>query len=122
MNIQIVLVSLLLVTYTRAQTGPNFCTYNDGVFECDYASMVSPSDRPIDYTGFSQDPQQIEVTVNGFLPYFGKTLLRLFLLNLEVSQREKNVLSDRGSSPGHIAYRASILPTKLSGCLTHYLP
>ena len=41
---------------------------------------------------------------------------------VHMSQGEKNVQSDRDSNPGHIAYRASALPTELSGCLTHYLP
>ena len=41
-------------------------------------------------------------------------------IGCQMSQGEKNVQSDRGSNPEHIAYRASALLTKLSGCLTHY--
>ena len=39
-----------------------------------------------------------------------------------MSQGEKNMQSDQGSNPGHIAYKGSAVPTELSDCLTHYLP
>ncbi|KAL4220899.1 Leucine-rich repeat transmembrane protein flrt1 [Mactra antiquata] len=61
--------SLLMTSY--AQTGPTGCTYVDGIYDCDYSSLTSPSDRPLDYSQFSVEPQNIELTVSGFLPYFG---------------------------------------------------
>lgn len=63
---------LLPAQWVTAQTGPNFCTYADGKYTCDYASMGT-ADRPIDYSGFSAEPQRLEITVNGFLPYISKS-------------------------------------------------
>ncbi|XP_052227840.1 uncharacterized protein LOC127842395 [Dreissena polymorpha] len=61
---------LLHAQRTYAQTGPPKCTYSDDVYICDYQSMAS-AERPIDYTSFSVLPQQIQLNVNGFLPYIG---------------------------------------------------
>ena len=39
----------------------------------------------------------------------------------QMSQGEKNVQPVRDSNPGPLAYRASALPTELTGPLTHHL-
>ena len=39
-----------------------------------------------------------------------------------MSQREKNMQPDRGSNPGHLAYRANALPTELPGRLHIFSP
>jgi len=71
-----IFIFVALVTLPQTTVGqsvPNFCTYiEDKVYTCDYASMVSASDRPIEFTDFGTEPQQLDVTVNGFLPFFGK--------------------------------------------------
>jgi len=66
----VVCVLVLHAQWTSAQSGPNYCTYADEKFTCDYTSM-GPTYRPIDYTSFTIEPQIIDLTVNGFLPYFG---------------------------------------------------
>ncbi|XP_045161800.2 leucine-rich repeat transmembrane protein FLRT3-like [Mercenaria mercenaria] len=125
-------VSLVLVTSTRAQTGPNFCTYSEGVFECNYASMVSTSDRPIDYYGFSEDPQQIEVTVNGFLPYFGDSKVFTNFESIDTSTFDSNSPSTltidcgwAGSmfmTAGAFSNMSHVQYLKIRNCETYYIP
>jgi len=57
---------------TFAQTGPPECTYSDDVYACNYTTMTS-SDRPIDYSQFSVEPQHIQLYIDGLFPYYGKT-------------------------------------------------
>lgn len=70
----ILVIIASLVISSHAQSAPTSCTYDDGVFECDYSQMTSVSDRPIDFSQFSPVPQRIDLLVAGFLPYFGKLI------------------------------------------------
>ena len=65
-------ISLVLLgaSYVLAQSMPTNCTYEDGVFECDYSAMGA-LDRPISYTAFGLVPQRIVLSVNDTLPYTG---------------------------------------------------
>ncbi|XP_060573711.1 leucine-rich repeat transmembrane protein FLRT3-like isoform X2 [Ruditapes philippinarum] len=132
MAVRYVFVLILSVAYTQAQTGPNFCSYNDGVFECDYASMVSTSDRPIDFNGFSQDPQQIEITVNGFLPYFGDTKVFTNFDSIDKTTFDNNYPStltiDCGfggsmfMTAGAFNNMSHVQYLKIRNCDTYYIP
>ena len=58
---------------TSSQTAPPYCSFQTDRFVCQYASMPL-ANRPIDYSQFSIPPQILEVSANGFLPYFGKQI------------------------------------------------
>ena len=70
------LVSIILIYLSRVvdtQTGPTHCSYSDGVYTCNYDKMTSTSYRPIPFSDFTTQPQQLILNVNGLLPYFGNT-------------------------------------------------
>ncbi|KAL4221077.1 Leucine-rich repeat transmembrane protein flrt1 [Mactra antiquata] len=69
---RLVLIITILVNDVTTQTGPSGCTWSDGVYTCDYSTMSS-SDRPMDFTQFSDTPQHLVVENSGFFPYFGDT-------------------------------------------------
>lgn len=68
-----VLVILLCVSSVATQTAHTQCSYEDeNLFVCDYSAMTTSSDRPIDYSNFSPEPQRLVVTMNGLVPYYGR--------------------------------------------------
>lgn len=71
-DLEIIFAVVILVTDVTAQTGPTHCSYSDGVYECNYYQMTSVTDRPLYFSDFSTQPQQIVLNADGFLPYFGK--------------------------------------------------
>ena len=68
----VILVLAAWVCGTAAQSAHSYCSYvSDNLFECDYSAMSTGASRPIDFTNFSPEPQRLEVTMNGLVPYFG---------------------------------------------------